>query len=811
MPLVFPPAPRVKFVTQLPRVPGFQHRSELDALTDWWTGIRPNVCVLAGPDGAGKTALVDRFLRLVTAKMEVRPGDRRESEFATPQAVFSFSLSAVPNPSGFLARLAAWLTGEDYVETAPCPSPFQVFSLLRQIPHPPESAASSLLLVLDGGERYQEIDKDGFAGGNRDKDSDSGGAITSDGLRLLVRFVAERRLPGVRLLLTARRPLPVSPSNAAAGVLHIPVGALSRADGIALLRKHDMNGFDDDLSRVADACRHHALNLNLAAHFLSEFHGNEASLAPFGGSGNGAMNLVEGRASQEQNAVIGSLHALLDAFRHRLTQEDAALWPLLERVALFRLGVTAEMLAALFVGSAKVEVSGPILSSLHGLEVSPKLQRLRDLGLLDPYPTDRFAVHPFLRDALLEKMDPGETRRSHDMVRRALETVPGGRPAIGEATENPTVLDLLEEIVHHSLASDHVREAFNAYWYRMGRFDNLGFGLGDYERGERVCRTILRALPAEGQSEETVYLQAARPALRNDLALFLDGLGRLDEAGTLHEEGIERALRDGDRTNAATALLNLSDVRVQQGRLPAALGAAGRAVALADELGDSELQRTAYALRGYVGFLLGQTDEAAADFDRAQKQQSVLDEEEDTLYSGRGVWHARYLSGLGLHEEARAVSERNKTVCLEHFGEDEPTTPQCDLVLAELAAEHGERDVAVSYLEAAERWALEHGARALLCRVAGVRTRIALIQTEPEGAATAATVLDELEDALLLARECGYELIRIDLLLDRSALRSAQGEREAAERDARAACEAAEASDCAYVWGARRARTLLES
>ena len=88
MPIVFPPSPRIKFVTPLPRVQAFQHRAELDTLTDWWTGGQEPVCVLAGADGAGRTALVDRFLRMVTGKMDVRPGGEREKAFPIPEAVF---------------------------------------------------------------------------------------------------------------------------------------------------------------------------------------------------------------------------------------------------------------------------------------------------------------------------------------------------------------------------------------------------------------------------------------------------------------------------------------------------------------------------------------------------------------------------------------------------------------------------------------------------------------------------------------------------------------------------------------------------
>lgn len=808
MPHCFPPSPRFKIVSLLPRVPQFQSRPEVDRLFDWWRGGDAPVCVLVGPDGAGKTAIVDRFLRILSDKMASteRGGDARgerriDDALPLPEAVFVCPLHAVPNPGGLFARLVSWLNGEAFVDTDPRPSALETLDRLRQIvaperrPPAPVVAVSAdrpatpprLLLVLDGVEKLQPA----VVGAKNPAGVDAGGpdgippaaAIGSDGIGLLIRRVAAGRLPGVRLLLTARLSIPFLEYAETENpiVFEIPVDGLSRSDAIALLRKRALKGFDADLDAVAERGGRHALSLHLAACFLRTFHEGDSVTGGLdfesvaSGDSSGATS-VESRGA--------TMAALLRLFLSRLDLIDRALRPLLERAALFRLGFTAEILATLFVGAPKKDVCGDALAALHSDEVPSRLARLAELGLLETYPGDRYAVHPALREPILASMDGEALRAGHDRIRRALETVPGGRPALGEATENPVALDLLEEIVHHSLATHHIREAFNIYWYRMGGSQNLGMALGDFERGERVCRAILSALPAESDGEESVYLQAVRPALRNDLALYLDGLGRTDDAATVHQLCIDDASRNGETVNEATSLLNLADVLIQQGRLSDARLRVERALSCVELLGVDEMKQTAYAMNAYVRFLLGDIEVARDDFERARLCQAAVDAEADSLYSGRGIWYARFLMGIGRVEEARALTERNKAICLQHFGDDEPTTPRCNVFLAETAAGKGDLDEARSLIEKSRRWALGHASKGLFVEIADVDVLIAVtaarkerttgrtIEETAEGnpvitaACDFAEALARLDDALILAQECGY-VPRVERLIRR--------------------------------------------
>ncbi len=803
----FPPKTRIKFVTQLQHVREFQPRPELDRLLDWWRSGEEPVCALTGQDGSGRTAIVERFLRVLTGAFPGTPDIKKDPSLPQPEALFVFSLYSVPHPDGFFGRLGAWLRGEPFVESEVRPSAIEVIWLLRDALQGHLSPTPRLLLVIDGMERCQGEQGDG----------PEAGELRSDGLRDLLAWSMESRLPGLRVLITGHPHLTRGITHHSVTGRETPVGPLEMESGLGLFRKRKAEGSEEEWRKIIDWCGGHALTVDLAARYVAR-HG----VAQW----KEVLRNPDEPPLETRKRSVAALGRLVELHRSWMQEADPALWALLERVSLFRLGVTAEMIEALFVGAGKEAVAGEALATLDPGEVKPRLERLKGFGLLEPYAGGRYSVHPALRRPILEQMDAEESRRCHDRVRRALETVPGGRPALAEATENPMVLDLLEEILHHSLEAGRPREAFNVYWFRMGQFENLGFGLGDLERGERVTRRLLAAgkgaatAKAEGENqgegeEEGVYLDAARGALQNERALYLDALGRLDEAAEALESVIAWHGEKGEGMNAATGLLNLADLQIQQGRLKAGARTVETALERARGLEDAGLLRTGFALQGYVRFLRGENSGSEADFQEAERWQTRLDEEENPLYSGRGVWKAWFLLGMDRVEEAAALCEANKRICKEFFGEGEPTGPRCDLILAEAAARRGEYQEAERLAAGALQWALIRNARSLACRALATQARVAILDT---GTHRLGQRVRTTMEGLWLAERHGYGLLWIDLMLLLARLRVRLGEREDGRREAERALMGdatlgmggAADLECGYARGEAEARRLLE-
>ncbi len=177
------------FVHQLLRARDYQNRPEFDRLCNWWRSGGTGVLALVGIGGAGKTALTERFLRVLPGVFPEHTDLPKNSDLPTPNRLFVFSFYDAPNPGVFFAQLYAWLQGRYYESSAPRPSYQKVFEAIRTTP--------SMLLILDGLEKIQD---DGLRGGVF-------GSISDNALKEFVQRVADGYLPHVSLLITTRFPL----------------------------------------------------------------------------------------------------------------------------------------------------------------------------------------------------------------------------------------------------------------------------------------------------------------------------------------------------------------------------------------------------------------------------------------------------------------------------------------------------------------------------------------------------------------------------------------------------------------------------
>lgn len=175
------------FIHTLLQARDYQDRPESEQLCDWWRAGALGVCALVGIGGAGKTAIAERFLRVLPGGLPAGPNVSKREDLPRPEAVSIFSFYDVPNPDSFFSQVHAWLRDEVYDENAPLPSYQQVLQELQR-------AGNRLLLVLDGLEKVQD---DGARGG-------AFGQILDGRLRDLVLRAADGYLSGVSLLITTR-------------------------------------------------------------------------------------------------------------------------------------------------------------------------------------------------------------------------------------------------------------------------------------------------------------------------------------------------------------------------------------------------------------------------------------------------------------------------------------------------------------------------------------------------------------------------------------------------------------------------------
>lgn len=830
------------FAHPLLRARDWQDRGEFGQLIDWWRQVGKGVCALVGIGGAGKTAIVERFLRVLPGVLPLEPGVRKQTSLPKPAKLFVFSFYDAPNPDAFFAQLAAWLANRlNRPETAQ-PSYEQTVRLME--------TAGPCLLILDGLEKVQE---DGQRGAPF-------GQIADSRLRNFVFRSATGWLGDAALLITTRFALDDLRDRPGLNYREISIERISEETCLALLRQRGVRGSDVELAVIARDCGHHALTVDLAGGYLTHFAGGNAAAMP-------GWSLAGDRPAHDPQLPDDRLRAVAEQtarfervalrYREALHRTDPAALALLERICLFRLGVDAGLLTRMFTGPGKETISGAELANLAEHEVRAKLDLLVAMRLLEatelgPRSRQRqqetagatptvfsavreatYTVHPAVREGFLKGLDPDSRRQGHSAARQGLLASLGGIPGREANPSDPYVLDLLEEIAYHTLESGWADTAWELYFHQIRGYENLGRRLGAYERGERICRAFVAGQPAE-TAPIPVGLGPRNHALfLNEWALYLSDLGRLEGAARCYKRNIALRLEEQSWKNASIGNQNLTDLLLVAGRLREGLVAAEKAVRLAERASYAFERKDSYAYRGCVQALRGETAAALKDFQTAHQWQ-VRDEgqSEQPLYRYRGIQHAWLLARLGRQQEAAQVTEANKAISRQTLGEQHHYLPRCDLLLAGLARVRGDLSTAREMQHQAQEWAVARDAREILCGAAWERGCIALAEARgkadgPYGPQTVRCLHEAraaVHEGLRIALECGFGIFHIDLLLLGAAIALESGDAGGAECAARTALEKgrqppAESGqpcllavldpNCGYAWGEGLARHLL--
>jgi tetratricopeptide (TPR) repeat protein len=824
----------IHFAHPLLRARDWQDRPEFAQVADWWRQIGKGVCALVGIGGAGKTAIVERFLRVLPGALPLELGVRKLDALPKPRRLLVFSFYDAPTPDGFFNQLAAWLTDRiNRVETAQ-PSYEQVVRLLEY--------AGPCLLVLDGLEKVQEDGQRGTPFGQ----------ISDARLRNFILRAAEGMLGEAAVLLTTRFALDDLRDRPALNYREIAIEHINESACVALLRQRGVRGADADLARVARTCGYHALTVDLAGGYLAHFAAGDPGAARdwAGPEPRRERPRVRGdrlRAVAEQTARFARV---AQRYRAALAQADRAALALLERVCLFRLGVDAKLLTHVFTGPGKEEFSGPELAALSPADVRARMDKLVAMRLLEA--TDRgprvqqqqatavarptifsgvrdvvYTVHPAVRDGFLKGLDEGAARRGHAAAREGLVASLGGLPGRGSYPSDPHTLDLLEEIVYHTLAAGRADTAWEMYEHQIGGYENLGRRLGAYERGERICRTFVEGRPGEtaplpkrlGPRDQAMFL--------NEYALFLSEVGGMETAARCYERNIALRLTEGSWKNASICNQNLTDLLLVAGRLTEGLAAAEEAVRLAERASYAYERKDSYAYRGYAHALRGETAAALADFATALEWQHRDERQERPLYRLRGVQYAWLLARLGRYAEVARLTDANAALLRHTLGEQHHYLPRCSLLQAGIARAHGDLTTARVLQHEAREWAVARDAREPLCWAAWEGGRIALDDARrkadgPHGPETVRCLREArhaADEGLRIAWECGFGIFHIDLLLLRAAVALEEGDAAAAEQDAHTALETGHPSQprllaaadpaCGYAWGIGLAHFVL--
>ena len=754
------------FVHTLRRARDWQGREEFEKLCRWWASGGWGLVALAGIGGAGKTATTERFLRVLPGVYPPHEDFPPRDELEPPDGVFVFSFYDAPNPEIFFSRLAYWMRGEPYDEAAERASYTATLELLT-------AAQAQLLLVMDGLELMQD---DGGRGGEF-------GQVLDGSLRDFLRRVAEGELPDVHVIVTTRFRLHDPVVRKSPYYRLVSVDKLSRTSAVALLRARGVDsGSDKALGKIAQAQGYHALTVDLMGGFIARYCGGDpAKLPPEPLLELKGPSEEEGAADIEAAAVREQQHRfarLATRYRDAFAASDMGTLALLERVCLFRLGVTTSTLVSVFTGPDKVDISGRELAGLNERSVQNRLDLLTEMRLLECTEEGMYTVHPAVRDGFVSGIDASGSRAGHDAARQGLESLLAERPGEGFPSD-PARLDLLEEIVYHAIEARQIAEAWSIYADRIGGYGNLGWTLALCDRGDRICRMFTAGVAPTDADSPGDLTEGGSSVFWNEWGLFQADLGQLDAAETCFERSAAESQSDSGR---ARVLYNLSEILVLRGRIAAGIRAAEQAL----EAGADE---------DVLPLILAHTDHL-----RATARGEMPDS-----FCLRALLYAQHLRqrtndeykphGLALAmlipSSIDITTWRQYLRVAEHrVGEVPPDAREAHvsmLIGARLDLLEGREQSAQEMASRAHDWAVAADHREVYCWSAGLladcmRRGGALLE-----ASAASRAMGLLGRALDQARAGGYSLLHTDLLLVRARLSLALGLKGDADRDALAA------------------------
>jgi tetratricopeptide (TPR) repeat protein len=435
-------APRdLLIVHPLPKAKTFIGRErELETLDRFWEAGR-GVLSLVGFGGAGKTAILDRFL------------DRLESQGGY-DGILVWSFYDDPDTNAFLRTAVSYFKGGEQTQA----NGAGWFYLLSEA----LSSGGRYLIVLDGLERVQRPQTDA---------SGIYGALEDPLLRgLLVRLASGTG--SSKALITSRFPISDLDKFAGKGYGVLDINLLEEPAALGVLRSHGAKGTDEDLRGVLEMFGRHALTVDLLGSAIRSFHGGSPQSLP----------RVSLEGVDEGDRLSVRLASVLRMYEEGLSESEL---DLVSRLCVFRFGVDMETLSDIFLEGDAGAVSGT-LAALNQSQLQDLLKVLEDCHLIYREGKDRFTIHPAVRDYFYGTFR--DSARIHGALTRHLMTL-SGRPGVGLPTDKDA-LDLLEELIFHAVKAGNVEEAAEIYNYRLGGNDHLNVRLGEYARTHRILKAF---------------------------------------------------------------------------------------------------------------------------------------------------------------------------------------------------------------------------------------------------------------------------------------------------------------------------------
>jgi hypothetical protein len=591
--------------------------TELKRLDDAWADRNTNILSLIAEGGAGKSALVNEWLKRIQA-----------DSYRGAEAVLGWSFysqgskeratSAEPFLNWALDKLGI------KIETMSASAKGEAIAEAL--------ARRRVLLLLDGVEPLQHgLDK-------------QQGELKDLGLRALLRRLASAPPAEAHGLAVLTSRLPIKDiarwNDGAAPVLD--VGELSAEAGTALLRDNGVWGTDKELEAAAGAFGGHPLALGLLASFLKETQTGDVR----------RRDHIREFFADSENPGHDHAQRVMESYENEWLTGQPVPRSIMFFVGLFDRPASTDCLRALRQKPAIAGLSDAILD-LDDTDWQRAVTRLRDVRLLapqDPSTPEALDAHPLVREWFgqhLQQRSPAAWRAAHGRLFEHLrDTTSEGK--------TPTLEDLgpLYQAIAHGCRAGRHQEALDAiYRDRICRKRSEGgieyysfFKLGAVGSDLAAISWFFEK-PYETPVVNLTPKQ--RSWVSSEAAFALRAQGRIAEALPAERAALQMDVEAKDWVNAAVSSSNLCEAEMLVGELAAAAAAAEKSVAFADKSG-KEFQMLATRMAHATALhLLGQREQAERLFDSGEQRQKKRQSDYPLLYSINGYRYCDLLLARG--------------------------------------------------------------------------------------------------------------------------------------------------------------------
>ena len=611
-PLQFPLPPRLH--NQIPPEPNFVGRKEmLETIAEWYNNPEVRIGALIGWGGVGKSAIVRKWY------------DTLESNAIKPDGIFWWGFYRNAYLEQFLNALLRYVS-QGQIEPETIKSTWEKTDRIKEYIH-----QGAYLIILDGLEQMQKSES-----------GDEFGKMMHREITELLHYLADVPKADGLCLITTRYPLKDLDEWHERGYKNRSLIDLSIPDSLLMLRSRGVKGSDEELIKIINRYKGHALSLTSLAGYLKRYYDGDIKQAP-------EVEFILGDKERFKD-----VNKLLSKYAEKMSESERIF---LNIFSLFRTEVTGNDFTGVFRHEIEDTKFNDVLANMSELDFRDLIDGLVDWRLISYDETKKsYATHPLIKGYFESDFDEKIKKLCHKRIYQYF----------GEyAPEQPETLEDMQplfEQVYHGCAAGLYDEVLDAvFWNRIQRENEyfITHKLGAWETALSLVKTFfpkgdLSQMPLVSEKGIQGWLLATA-------GLALLNTGRPKEAEEAFLTVLQVNIEEKGWENVSVDYQNLAELQFQTGELVSGLESAKKALDAAEKAKSDRFIRNSKAFLAWILHLLGKNEEAGDWFRQADELQIKIDG--NWLYSLPGVLHADFLISIKRIDEALELIKQNLEIC----------------------------------------------------------------------------------------------------------------------------------------------------